>query len=439
MKTMKKHIRLGALLIAIMLSANCKTVNIRTVLESDASIVRQISVSGDSSGVDETAYPFPQNGSWLMSKKRDENNNTNYTYLISNNFSNISELNQALDYQADSIKINAIATLKKSFRWFYTYYRYTETFYSFFPFSSLPLQNYLTPEEYQLVLSGVDSSDIDDKIELYIQDNFYSAYSQELERAIDKYPELQLSAADIDSHKQDIIQLISEWPFGPEELLTSILTATDSLLQPQKSLLSIRHDFVDLDSTLSKYMALIEKIITEDYRVEVEMPGQIFDANANNTISKKMAVWEFESDRFHFTDYEMWVESRRLNIIPTILTLLLLFSGFLSLYLSAQNKKRQKLAEQGIEWQDRKRFILKWPFSCILILLGLGLSAWSAWMYLVFNSEPVFFWLDIFNASPGDNALFISFIVIGLLLLIVGIRQLILSIRQKKCQKTIGK
>ena len=131
MKTIQKQLTLLFIVLLTMLGSSCKTVNIKPILGSDASIVRQISVSGDSSGADETAYPFPQNGSWLMSRKRDDNDSTKYTYLISNNFSNIDELNAELDYRADSIKINAISQMDKKFRWFYTYYHYEESFFSF--------------------------------------------------------------------------------------------------------------------------------------------------------------------------------------------------------------------------------------------------------------------------------------------------------------------
>mgnify|MGYP005664784293 CR=1 FL=1 len=85
MKSMNRQLTLLLSIFLTMLGTSCKTVNIKTILNGDASIVRQISVSGDSSGADETAYPFPQNGSWLMSRKKDNDDSTKYSYLISNN------------------------------------------------------------------------------------------------------------------------------------------------------------------------------------------------------------------------------------------------------------------------------------------------------------------------------------------------------------------
>jgi hypothetical protein len=431
MKTIQKQLTLLFIVLLTMLGSSCKTVNIKTILGSDASIVRQISVSGDSSGADETAYPFPQNGSWLMSRKRDDNDSTKYTYLISNNFSNIDELNAELDYRADSIKINAISQMDKKFRWFYTYYHYEESFFSFFPFRDLPLKNYVHEDELELYSSGVDSIDIEDKLEQYAQDNFSHVYLTIILDILTKQGATDINAEQWDQCKLSVLSMISDWSFESDELTMEILAACDSILQPAKPLVSMQQDFADIDSTVNEYLALLEKLIGEDYQAQIVMPGRIYDTNANNSLTRRTAVWQFESEKFHFVDYTMWVDSRRLNIVPTAISLLILFVGLFLLYLSSQGKKRRLLEERGIAWEDRKRFILKWPISLLCILLGVGLIGFFSWIFLVFNTEPLIAWLHFFNASPTDNALFISLMVLGLILIVTGMWHLILARKEK--------
>lgn len=426
---------LAAISIMLLMLMSCKTVTIRTILHSDAGIHREITVSGDSSGVDETAYPFSLREPWVLTKKQDDKDSTKYTFTISSNFAKIDDLNKELDYQADSIKVNALAKLDKKFRWFYSYYHYEEIFFSFFPFNKPPLRDILTPGEFQLYQSGADSSDINDKVEKYAQANFFKTYSRALLRAIDKHPDLGLHAADIENHKQELFQILDDSMSSSDELMTSALTATDSLLQPNGSLLDIRYEFADLDSTLNQYMAFLEKIIGEDYRVEVVMPGHVFDTNANNTITKKMAVWEFDSERFHLADYTLWVDSRQLNIIPTAITTLIFLLSILSFYLSTQSNRRRALEAKGVAWKDRKRFILFWPLSIVLIIVGICLTVFFAYLYIVFNAEPEFQFLDFFSATPADNALYISLQVLGLLMILFGGSQLIRFFRKGKNDK----
>ena len=275
----------GAALGFLVLSSGCKTITIRTILRSDDSLVRQITVAGDSTGIGDTGYPIRLHEPWSVSKVRDENDNNTYIYTISSSFSDIDELNEEIEYRGDSLQVNSSAELTKRFCWFYTFYRYEETFYAFFPFNDPPLKEYLSPEEFQLYQSGIDSSEIKDKVEAYAEENFYNAFANALIKVAANHPELSLASADIEGCKEEIIDTFDEWVFSSEDVMGALLSAGDSLLHPLRPLTDYRAEFSELDSTFSRYFALLEKIITEGYRFEVEMPGRIFDSNANKTIT----------------------------------------------------------------------------------------------------------------------------------------------------------
>ena len=92
----------------------------------------------------------------------------------------------------------------------------------------------------------------------------------------------------------------------------------------------------------------------------------------------------------------------------------------------------QKLAEQGISWSDRKKFIFKWPISIIFIILGGWLMFAFLQLFILFNIEPAILWLDIFTATPEENALFVFLILLGLLLVVTGLWHLVLFFRERK-------
>ncbi len=141
------------------------------------------------------------------------------------------------------------------------------------------------------------------------------------------------------------------------------------------------------------------------------MPGRVIATNANDSIRRHSVVWEFGSEQFNVADYTMWVESKKLNILPTSIAALFVAAALLLLALSARRAKRRKLEARGISWEDRKRTILPWWVSAGLILFGLGLVGWFGWIYLIHNMEPTFQILGIFSASPTQKALFLSCIV----------------------------
>ena len=72
-------------LLSLVFMTSCKKVTITTTLNSDASFQRIISVSGDSMGVDDTVYPFPQDGSWDMTSHKEDSSDS-YTWFIRKDF-----------------------------------------------------------------------------------------------------------------------------------------------------------------------------------------------------------------------------------------------------------------------------------------------------------------------------------------------------------------
>ncbi|MBN1464952.1 hypothetical protein JXA02_04275 [candidate division KSB1 bacterium] len=419
-----------ALLLSLIALTGCKKVTIKTVIRSNGSLQRTISVDGDSLGVDETVYPFPQDGSWDMMSHKDS---SGYTYIIRKDFRNAAELNEEFDLGQDTIGLSVRVRLDKKFRWFYSFYRYEECFVKFFPFTGANLADYVTEEEIKIYNSGEDSIGIDERIEEYaahaLIGDFYNAFV----RAVEKYP-LGFDANQLEQKKRELFAVVMEWDFIGEDddFALFFLKACDQVYRPAQSFAFLVPHLDELNRKYREYIAFSSAIIGEGYHVIVQLPGRVLDTNANNSVKDHEVVWEFEAENIHFHDYVLWVESRRLNVVPTLSTGLVVLAGLLVMWFSARRAHRQKLQERGIAWQDRRRWVLKWWMSVTLIVIGLALAIWFISLYIVFASNPVFLFLDYLHASPRDKTFFIAMIVTGGLLACLGAYHLALYIRRKK-------
>ncbi|MBN1480745.1 hypothetical protein JXA70_10765 [candidate division KSB1 bacterium] len=411
---------------------------IKTILNWDASFQRTISVSGDSSGVDETAYPFPQDGSWDMMRHKEDGS---YTYVIQKDFSNVAELNKEVAYREDTVQVNAFVNLDKKFRWFYTYYRYEETFFKTFPFSGADIQDFVTESELATYRAGKDSTDIEERIEEYAQHAMFEDYYRAMQQAVQNGT-FVISDSALAQRKQELFEKAMDWEFynfEDEDFARHFLKTCDTVYAPPVSFMQLKPELAEVNQKYVDYLAFISAIIGEDYRVEVYVPGRVIDTNANHSVNDDNVVWEFSADQFLYFDYALWVESRRFNILPTVITGAFVMTVIMLLWLSARRSYRQKLAAKGIAWEDRKRFVLKWWMSLLLIIAGLILAGWFTWMLILFYSEPPLFFLDIFNPTPAEKTLVISLLVLGFIMIIYGSYQLTLHFHLRKISRDCRK
>ncbi len=343
------------LLLSLMIFTGCKrTITIKTNLHGNGSLKRVVSISSDSTGVGTTAYPFPQDGSWDMVTHKDSANS--YTYMINKNFADVDMLNNEIIYREDSLQFDALATLDKSFRWFYTYYRYKETFFKIFPFTGADISDYVTTEELNSYQAGNDTTGIEDKIEEYAANAIFNEFYNAFVAAV-KESSLDIKKSTLDLKKEKLYEKFDDWDIVDDEddFGLYFLRVSDMVYSPQKS-------FTVLEPTLRetsvKFNQYIEELFSgapvEDYRYSVSVPGRVIDTNANRGVKNREAIWEFSTDHFHYADYSVWVESRRLNIVPSVITALFVFIGLFLLWLSARRSRREKLAAQGTAWQNRK-------------------------------------------------------------------------------------
>ena len=152
----------------LLLTTGCQDLVVKTVIHRNGACQRTLIVEADSSGIEPYAYPLPLplDSSW-STMKNDENESG---LILRKAFRKVRELNAELALAPDStIKIEV--SLKKKFRWFYTFLTYKETYKPYAPYSYIPLTEHLSEEEIVLFHAGAEDSDLEDRVEEWLQDN----------------------------------------------------------------------------------------------------------------------------------------------------------------------------------------------------------------------------------------------------------------------------
>jgi hypothetical protein len=316
---------------------------------ADGSLLRTITVKGDSSNIFTGSFPVPVDSSWEISTRLESRNENDvnegkvYVYEARKKFRNFSDLNKEF-YTDDSAFTDHIAIqvkLEKRFRWYYSHYYYTETYGTLFPFRSVPVSDYLSDAELQIhqadekeiyysreidsillvqdtlkipVLDRNDSlrfkalrDTIDQKFESWQKINIYNEFYRLVTGALKKLGDSPDTSA---ARKSFYVWLDQQRTFesGIEDDDAFINAASTYFnLDPEKLQAADPEGFSDF-----KKKFRVAAYSLETYTNRVKMPGTIIKSNAGKT-DKNLATWTFKIDMFYATDYTMNVESRTVN------------------------------------------------------------------------------------------------------------------------------
>ena len=237
MKKCKTIKYLISFMLLVALVTGCKEYlkyTITTRIFPDGSIERTMLVEGgdssllegDFSSVLKGSLPVPHDSTWEITtgceikSAHDTTTDTIYYCKAVKVFRNADELNKELNW--DTIRENNAARqvkVEKRFRWFYTFYRYAETYKQVFPFKQKSITDYLSDEELELYHADDD--------ELY-----YSTETDALLLKKDSLAVNSLSKTDsvrMNKIKESIEEKYAEWMFANifEDYFDAVKVALD--------------------------------------------------------------------------------------------------------------------------------------------------------------------------------------------------------------------
>ncbi|MBN1143481.1 MAG: hypothetical protein JXA72_03630 [Bacteroidales bacterium] len=364
---MKKTIVEILVLSVIALFYACNTANhqMYTRINPDGSCYREFKGSADSASVagdtSKNRFPVKLDSSWKMRiygkhagdsilkqiDKQDYFSNfrdsTFLSYLIvQKEFPSVKNMADNFRFNnSDWDSVMPVLSWKKKFRWFYTYYEFSETYPSQNPFATIPVGGYLSPEEIA-TLYGHHSELYKGKIGIEIRDMLNDMESRSnawLNRSEfeENYRFLQKHYSDLKnipvdsaafSEAKDSVYLL----FGKDTLLPDVNNRLDSVLNIHFDTRNFSNDAFFPSELMEKF----EKEIPDyqksfgmklDYRLT--LPGKVVETNAP-FLTNDTLTWKVDAYRFFFTDYTLRAASRKPNYWAFAVTAVILILSVLT-------------------------------------------------------------------------------------------------------------
>ena len=332
--------------------------SILTRVNSDGSCERTLTVKNiDSKMLESKNLPISIDSTWSMTfqvdselvKDCDEPKmRVDTTYFFHKKFASVELLNE--DY-ADTgnfySSINRSVKFTKKFRWFYTYYEYSEAFGNLL--SGEPMSNYLSEEELYALISesdtlpifaGMDSVEIenkldsiDDKYSTWISETYFNAYFEALQNQLSGSKVLLPYKEPLDRYKDTLYKAFAD-KFDYDELYD----LGDSLTNAKGQIEQLRENKDSIMISVYDKMELWEYwFFADPFDRKLIVPGELSYTNAD-TLKGDTLQFSFRFHRFLTENYEMRAESRIVNKWAFYVSGAILLLALITLFLGKRKK-----------------------------------------------------------------------------------------------------
>ncbi len=340
-------IRNFVVLLSVFLSGSCFDYKVTTTVNQDGSIFRKFEVRCDSSEVFKGSLMIPSGPDWKISHEytyKDKGDTlsekSQYVYIASKTFGSVGELNTWISEDTSTLTIKPVVSLRKRFRWFYTYFDYTETYPMVFPFKTIPVDSFLAEIEQAAILEDervvydpgkrklvwrTDSATIvythSDSAEMK---NIFSHCEEVMEEWMGESIVMEyLNLLNSQFREDPAVQMITRNPTKFRDIMCQKfrLMSDDSI---SAVLLSSTADSIISSNRLSdlcnkhpdvfrpfdrKFKEMKDRSYADSYTQILNLPGIIYSTNAKEVKNSGM-TWEFSSDYYFMKDFEMKASSR---------------------------------------------------------------------------------------------------------------------------------
>ena len=314
-------VTLGATALAF--SACEQNGTIETIVNKDGSIERNIVLSGaDSSAAATNVFGINKANGWAVSSVRSLEKSAKYDISFSKSFASIEAANKEMD-NADDAVFHIRSDLQKKFRWFFTYYRYSDTYASLNRLRHARQEDYFTPEDYAFInrlpaegkpMSKADSFFLEKLGERVYEDfaarGFYEESFHAMLQALEKTNVPRAWQDSVLSRKESYFrELLAEQQddFDDYSPLFSRIKGfpgdTSAIQSAYKQLIG---DFERRSDFMSTAVNLKLGHV-------IQLPWPVIRTNADS-VANNRAYWAPPSLRYTLNDYTMYAEGRALNM-----------------------------------------------------------------------------------------------------------------------------
>ena len=311
---------------------------VKTTINADGTCERSITLNPDSKQIPNTSFPLPINGSWDTSWTK--TNDSKYLITFTKRFKDLEEMSREYVTPADSMKIRLDLRVRKTFRWFYTYYDYAETYGRFTEFTLIDPREVLTEEEIDRLTYGDTSQTLKNKNEEWVARNCFEAFYRRFAQGAAALRDTTLTPETLAAHKEELFRLLTGYAGpgeklqDPEDILKqqSSYRGTAAKMFSDKGVTDVGvNAFAEIAARTFKSEAVwnLKKSIRtgwqdlmrmfegkgkagESFTNSVVLPGILLETNARE-VKGSAASWKFSIDQLQLQDFAMRARSRVVN------------------------------------------------------------------------------------------------------------------------------
>jgi hypothetical protein len=323
--------------------SGCLEHSVKTTVSADGSCTRVITVTADSGRAPDTKLPLPNDGSWTVRWRMPDSaqQKKGFTWVASKSYPSLASLAGDTAVLAQPGKIRISIQAGTSFRWFYTYFHYRETYRQFASMHRVSPATVLTDADIRRFTAGEGGDTLKSKVELWKNRNVADFFVSTLDTLVQREPFPAIPLAILQAHRADIIAQLLEKndieeslaayaPSGAKKGLIhdSTYGLSGQGLEALRSL-SVHSLGTELARNLPLEQAwlntsayLLDAIRNDpegDFENTITLPGLLLDTNAGK-VQGNTAGWSFKPDQIELMDFSMYAESRVVNTWAFIVT-----------------------------------------------------------------------------------------------------------------------
>lgn len=329
-----------ALLACCTLAASgCLDIQTTTVVHRDESLTRTVLFSGDSASIPPARAILGIDSAWTLESGRTEKT---HTLRAERRFADIGEMSRAVEGNlGETVRI--VPRLDTRFNWFFTTYRYSETWRRLHAVDDVPLSEYvsageiamfyrheLEKEPYATRGDSLAFADAEDRYREWDERNWFEAYYRVFLAGVHELGDPSLTPDSVAARKE-ILFRETRGRFGTINDIDSLqdidaMGAEFARVLKNPRALAAAEARREEIGALAAQQRFVASFTPYGYQVGVEMPGLITNTNANS-VNGSQVLWKGFEGALYITDYDMWVESSVVNWWAIIISALLLIAA----------------------------------------------------------------------------------------------------------------
>jgi hypothetical protein len=318
--------------LALILPA-CLEVETSTEVRQDGSLTRTVAISGDSAQIPASLRMMGIDSSWLFERRPPEGNK--HTLTASRTFGSVESMARALAGERGT-RLQITPRLEKSFHWFFTRYRYSETWAKTTVIDVVPMSNFLSTREIGMIADGAllekqptasrgDSLAFEELGERFMEwdaNNRFEAYYREFLSGVRALNDPSLPVETVEAKKERLFEATFKKAGFREGDLAGYRGEFARILKTSAVSRAFDANRSGIDS-VERLMDFEGKVDDPSYTVNITLPGIITETNAP-ALEGNRGSWKDFMTTCLFADYTMRIESSVVNWWAIVISALVL-------------------------------------------------------------------------------------------------------------------